>query len=235
MGGLTFPAISTPCHVTSRIVQSELLDSLPHDHPDARRSRRDLRVINTLMGNHRWLARTLAACAAPGEAILEVGAGTGELALHLRRRGWHVDGLDTCPAPEFWPANACWHRSDLRTFAGFGAYDVICGNLIFHQFTAAELAAIGGRLQARAHLVLACEPERSQTSQQLFRLIAPLFGANHVSRHDGDVSIAAGFQSDELPRLLGLDADKWSWRCSTAPLGANRTVAWRRGRAGIPP
>ena len=94
--GLTFPAISTPCPVTSRIVQTELLDSLPHDHPDARRSRRDLCVINTLMGNHRWLARTLAACAAPGEAILEVGAGTGELALHLRRRGWHVDGLDTC-------------------------------------------------------------------------------------------------------------------------------------------
>ena len=48
MGGLTFPAISTPCHVTSRIVQAELLDSLPHDHPDARRSRRDLRVIDRL-------------------------------------------------------------------------------------------------------------------------------------------------------------------------------------------
>ena len=95
MAGLTFRAISAPCGVTSRTVQDELLDSLPHDHPDARHNRRDLRVINALMGNHRWLARALAAWAASGESILEIGAGTGELALRLLRRGWHVDGLDT--------------------------------------------------------------------------------------------------------------------------------------------
>ena len=220
--------------MTPRIVQAELLDSLPHDHPDAHQNRRDLRVINALMGNYRWLARTLDSCAAPGESILEVGAGTGELARMLHRRGWSVDGLDTWPMPGFWPAEACWHRTDLRTFAGFGAYDVVYGNLIFHQFTAAELAALGGRLQSRARLILACEPERRRNSQRLFRLVAPLLGANHVSRHDGHVSIAAGFQGDELPLLLGLKKDLWSWRCSTTTRGANRMIAWRRDRIRIP-
>ena len=218
---------------TFRIVQSEILDSLPHDHPDARRNRRDLRVINVLMGNHRWLVRTLAEYAAPVESVLEVGAGTGELAFRLRRRGWAVDGLDTWPAPALWPSEARWHRADLRTFCGFGDYNVICGNLIFHQFTDAELAAIGRRLQANARLILACEPERRQKSQQLYRFVAPLFGANHVSRHDGHVSIAAGFQNDELPRLLCLDPGQWSWQCSSTSTGANRTIAWRRVRARI--
>lgn len=230
---LTFPPISARWSVTPRIVHAELLDSLPHDHPDARRNRRDLRVINALMGNHRWFSRTLAEYAAPGEAVLEVGSGTGELAFRLRRRGWRVDGLDTWPAPACWPSAAHWHRTDLRTFGGFGAYDIICGNLIFHQFTTAELAAIGEEFQAHARLVLACEPERRQILQRIYRLIAPLFGANHVSRHDGRVSIAAGFQRDELPSLLGLEPSRWSWHCTTTPFGANRTIAWRHDRARI--
>jgi SAM-dependent methyltransferase len=220
--------------MTPRIVQAELLDSLPNDHPDAHRNRRDLRVINALMGNYRWFARTLGARAKPGESILEIGAGTGELALALRRRGWPVDGLDTWPRPASWPAEPCWHRADLRTFAGFGAYDVVYGNLIFHQFTAAELAAVGGIIQSRARLILACEPRRCQTSQWLFRLVAQLLRANHVSRHDGRVSIAAGFQGDELPLLLGLERDLWSWSCSSTLFGANRMIAWRRDRAPVP-
>jgi SAM-dependent methyltransferase len=214
--------------VTPRIVQAELLDSLPHDHPDARRNRRDLRIINALMGNFRWLARTLDLCASPAESILEVGAGTGELAIRLRRRSWKVDALDTWPIPTDWPADARWHRGDLRAFSAFGAYDVIFGNLIFHQFTDSELAAVGHGLQARSRLILACEPERRRNSQRLYRLVAPLFGANHVSRHDGHVSIVAGFQADELPRLLGLDKDQWSWRCSSTLFGANHMIAWRR-------
>ncbi|HZL45488.1 MAG TPA: hypothetical protein VFC28_04615 [Opitutaceae bacterium] len=219
--------------MTPRIVQAELLDSLSHDHPDARRNRRDLRVINALMGNYRWLARTLAAHARPDELILEVGAGTGELALQLRSQGWQVDGLDTWPRPAAWPASARWHRTDLRTFTGFDAYDVVYGNLIFHQFTAAELAAVGHGLQSHARLLVACEPERRQKSQRLFRVIAPLLGANHISRHDGHVSIAAGFQRDELPHLLGLEAARWAWRCSTTAFGANRMVAWRPGNIPV--
>jgi len=214
------------------MVQAELLDSLPHTHPDARRNRRDLRIINALMGNHRWLAGMLAMHARRAESILEVGAGMGELALRLRARGWNVDGLDTWPRPNSWPAPDGWHEIDLRAFAGFDAYDVIYGNMIFHQFSAAELSDVGRRLRSHARLIIACEPARRRSSQHVFRLIAPLFGANHVSRHDGRVSIAAGFQRDELPRLLGLELGPWVWRCSTTAFGAYRMVAWRRAATG---
>jgi hypothetical protein len=124
--------------------------------------------------------------------------------------------------------DAQWHRADLRTFAGFDAYDVICGNLIFHQFSAAELRAVGRRIPRRVRLILACEPARRRRSQQMFRLLAPLIGANHVSRHDAHVSIAAGFLGEELPRLLGLDPERWAWRCGTTLRGAYHLIAWCR-------
>jgi len=41
----------------SCILQAELLDSLPPDHPDALHNRRDLRLTNALMGNSRWFQR----------------------------------------------------------------------------------------------------------------------------------------------------------------------------------
>ncbi|HTX65079.1 MAG TPA: hypothetical protein VMD31_04865 [Opitutaceae bacterium] len=211
-----------------RVVQPELLDLLPPEHPAARHSRRDLRLTNRIMGNHRWLAAALRAQVRPGERVLELGAGTGELALGLARRGVAVDGLDRCPAPAGWPGHARWHRADLRTFAGWRDYDVVCGNLIFHQFPAGELFDLGTKIHLHARLLVACEPARWRRSRWLFGLLAPAFGASHVTRHDGRVSIAAGFLDDELPQLLGLDPARWAWHRTTTRLGAYQLVAWRR-------
>jgi hypothetical protein len=52
--------------------------------------------------------------------------------------------------------------------------------------------------------------------------------ANHVSRHDGHVSIAAGFIDNELPHQLGLPAARWTWQVHTTFFGAYRVVAHRR-------
>jgi len=212
----------------SRIVQAELLDSLPHDHPAARQNRRDLRLTNWIMGNHRWLIRSVPRHIRPGERLLELGAGDGELARRLQRRGRLVDALDLCPAPTTWPAAADWHRVNLRVFDGYGAYDAVYGNLIFHQFGAAELGALGAKLQSGVRVLLACEPARRRLSQWLFRLVAPWLGANYVSLHDARVSIAAGFAGDELPHLLGLAPAEWAWSRRATILGAYHLVAWRR-------
>lgn len=211
-----------------RILQPELLDSLPHDHPDALHNRRDLRLINLILGNHRWLARTLRTELRRAETVLELGAGTGELGLRLARNGVAVDGLDLWPRPADWPAARAWHRADLRTFEGYDRYSAVAGNLIFHQFSDDDLGAVGARLARSMRLIVACEPVRRRSSQVLYRALAPLFGANHVSLHDGHVSIAAGFREAELPRALGLDAAEWHVRCSHTVLGAYRMVAIRR-------
>ena len=210
-----------------RQLQPELLDSLPAAHPDALRSRRDLRVINALMGNHRWLVRTLAAVLREGDRTLEIGAGTGELGRRLAAADRPTDGLDLAAHPADWPAGRAWHTADLLTFAGYGGYDAVIGNLIFHHFTDDQLAALGRTLGASVRVIVASEPTRSRFSQRLFTLLTPLFGANHVTRHDAHVSIAAGFRDDELPRLLGLEPGQWRWQCHTSPLGAYRLVAIR--------
>jgi hypothetical protein len=211
-----------------RNLEPEILDSLPPDHPDALHNRRDLRLINRLLGHHRWFARVLPGLIIPGERALELGAGTGELGLRLAQRGVAVDGLDVWPRPPAWPPACAWHVADLRTFAGYGHYAAVLGNLIFHQFSASELRLLGETLRQTSRIVIACEPARRRRSQILFRFIAPLFGANYVSLHDAHVSIAAGFQGDELSSLLGLARNTWDVRCSTTLLGAYRMIAIRR-------
>ena len=211
-----------------RILEPELLDSLPPDHPDALHNRRDLRLTNRILGNPGWFERTLPGLLRPAERVLELGAGTGELSLALARRQLPMDALDLWPQPAAWPSHRRWHRADLRGFAHYGDYAAVIGNLIFHQFSADDLAALGRVLQRTARIVLACEPTRRRSSQWLFRTVAPLLGANRVSLHDAHVSIAAGFRDHELPHALGFSPEAWHLRITTTLLGAYRMIAVRR-------
>lgn len=211
-----------------RTLQPELLDSLPADHPDALHNRRDLRLTNRLLGSHRWLERTLPTLVRPGERVLELGAGTGELGVRLGQRGLAVAGLDVWPRPPAWPAESPWHQADLRAFDGFDRYPVVFGNLILHQFSDAELGEVGRRIRRQARVVVACEPARRRSSQFFYRALGPVFGANHVSLHDAHVSIAAGFRGRELPRALGLDESEWAIHSASTLLGLHRLVAVRR-------
>jgi hypothetical protein len=208
--------------------QPELLDFLSPFDPDAIHNRRDLRLTNRLMGNHRWCEQVLPPLLRPRERVLEIGAGTGELALRLHGTGLAVDALDLWPEPDDWPAGFTWHRSDLRTFTGYDRYAAIVGNLILHQFTDDELATLGAILRAHARVIVACEPARRRLSQVLYRIVGPLWGANTVSLHDAHVSIGAGFLDDELPLALGLTPAEWTWQCSRTALGAYHLVAQRR-------
>lgn len=211
-----------------RKLQSELLDSLPHEHPDALHNRRDLRLTNQIMGNHRWLARTLRRLVQTRDTLLEIGAGTGELGGRLAERDLTVDGLDLWPRPADWPAARRWHVADLRAFDGYAHYNVIFGNLIFHQFSDADLAAFGARIRGTTRLFVACETTRRRISQVLYRMPGPLFGASHVSLHDGHVSIAAGFQGEELPTALQFPVRDWQIECRTTALGAYHLIAERQ-------
>ncbi len=213
-----------------RTLEAEILDSLAPDHPAALHNRRDLRLTNQLMGNHRWMVRTARRLIRPGERALEIGAGTGELGRQLNAAGVATDALDLWPEPTGWPTGCAWHRADLREFAGYAAYDVVLGNLIFHQFPEKELAVLGRLLTPTARVIIACEPVRRRFSQALFAAGAALLGANYVSRHDARVSIAAGFTGDELPGALGLDRPDWTWECQTTALGAYRMVAVNRSQ-----
>ncbi len=210
-----------------RTLQPEMLDALPPEHPDAQHSRRDLRLINQIVGSHRWIAQTLPPIVRETERVLEIGAGTGELGRQLAAGGIAVDGLDLWPRPSDWPAACEWHVADVRTFTGFADYAAIVGNLIFHQFSDSELRALGATIRRTARVIIACEPARRRASQALLRIFSPVFGASHVTQHDAHVSVAAGFRGAELPALLGLDEGGWSFSRKTTALGSYRMVAQR--------
>lgn len=222
------PAPRGSLGLVHRVVQAELLDHLPPASPEARRSRGDLVRVNALMRNHAWFARVLPPLLGPGEPVLELGAGDGALALRLRSAGLRADALDRQPAPDGWPAHARWHRQDLRAFAGWPDYPAVAANLVLHHFSDAELAALGAALDAHARVLVLNEPLRRLRVSLLWRFAAPLGGAGPVTRHDGRVSIRAGFRAGELPRALGLSPARWTWRARETVFGACRLVAVRR-------
>lgn len=211
-----------------RTLTPEILDSLPSEDSRAKHSRRDLRIFNALLGGTSWLRRTVQSSVHPGERVLEIGAGSGELGASLTRRGFTTDALDVAPRPAAWPQNARWHQADALGFADWSDYHAVIGNLIFHHFDTDALRTMGTRMSPHIRVIIACEPARRRIFQRLFAMLCTIVGANDVSRHDGRVSIEAGFLGDELPCLLGLDAASWRWKVTTTLRGMYRMVAQRR-------
>jgi hypothetical protein len=205
----------------------EILDSLPPEDCGARHSRRDLRIFNAVLGGTRWIRRMVPALLHPGEHMREIGAGTGELGATLSRQGVMSEGLDRGPRPVAWPAMTRRHQTDVMAFDGWKDYEVVIGNLIFHHFDAETLRTLGGRMAEHARVIVTCEPTRRRIFQRLFAMLCVLAGANHVSRHDGRMSIEAGFLGDELPGLLGLAPAIWGWKVATTLRGTYQMVAQR--------
>lgn len=221
----------------ARLVEPEILDSLPHDHPDALASRGDIRFLNTVMGNFRWIRKELGQNARPAEKVVELGAGDGSLVRYVARthaalaKGW--TGLDFAPSPgpALLPVGAGWLQGDfLADGAAADAVrgaDIVVANLILHHFQDDQLALLGRRLH-RARLLLISEPARHPSHLWKGRLLNAVLSFNHVTMFDMARSIQAGFKVGELPRLLRLDEKVWTVQESTSQLGAYRLVAVRR-------
>ena len=199
-----------------RTVEPELLDALAADDPRAVRSRRDLRLINVLMGNERWILRQ----SLEGR-VIELGAGSGVLTKRLSAVR-EVTGLDLQARPE--GLDLPWVAGDLFETLPSVEGETVVANLVLHHFEDADLVRLGGLLRGRRRLV-AVEPWRSRLSLLEGRLLWPV--VNGVTRHDMMTSIRAGFRKGELPRLLQLD-DDWEWREEVSWLGGIRVLAWRR-------
>jgi len=204
------------------MVSPELLDSLPAESAAARHSRRDLQWFNRLLGNNRWWRSVLPAFS-PVHPGLEIGAGDGSLA---REQGLHA--LDLQAAPADWSADQTWHQADVMSFDHWDDYPLIVSNLFLHHLDAPQLAELGAQWNASARAILASEPWRAPGFRAGFALMCWLVRAHAVSRHDGRVSVAAGFRGTELPHLLQLDPTRWQWKISHSPFGMYRLVAQRR-------
>ena len=206
----------------NRTVSPELLDSLPADSAAARHSRRDLQWFNRLLGNDGWWRRTLPQYQSIGRG-LEIGAGDGQLALRF-----DLDALDLQSSPERWPHHRKWHTSDVGLFAHWHDYPLVVSNLFLHHLQTEQLTQLGRIWNDTAQTLICCEPWRVRGFGVGFSLLCAVIRAHRVSRHDGRVSIEAGFRDNELPEALGLDKKIWEWRISHTVRGMYRMVAQRR-------
>jgi len=205
----------------------ELLDLLEATDPRAIRSRRDLRLINTFLGNERWIARRAREHSNTIRHLAELGAGEGTLTtlLHHTLPAATVTGLDLAPRSQKLPSPIEWVRGDFfETLADTGA-DTCTGNLILHHFQDEDLKKLGAIL-ARFRLLIFAEPLRTPLTLALAQLALPL--ASDVTKHDMPASIRAGFRPGELPRLLDLDPTFWRVEEMASRRGSVRLIASRK-------
>lgn len=206
-----------------RHVEPEWLDSLDPDDPRAVRARRDLRLINFLMGNEGWLLRQVAARKeTAGEGIVELGSGEGHLLRRLGRSG-PATGCDLAPRPADLPREIGWRSGDLFSLTEPLSGGILVANLVLHHFSAEDLLRIGS-IARRFDTLLFVEPHRSRCALFLARLLFPVVG--EVTRHDMPASIHAGFAAGELGEALGLSSG-WSVTEVSHWCGSLRFVARR--------
>lgn len=215
---------------SARTIEPELLDSLPPDATGVREARRDLRRINAIMGNHRWIRRALQRHVRPGDRVAELGAGDGALALLLadtikNAADSRYFALDLAPPPGGWPGGRTfeWIRGDWREACPRCTPDVVVANLFFHHFDDAELHAGASAFLASARVIIVREPARHRAWMR--HSLLPL-GLHPITRHDMAASIRAGFLHNELPEALGLDAG-WRVRVRHTLFGAYEMIALR--------
>jgi len=200
-----------------RILQPELLDTLPADDPRAIRSRHDLRRVNAWMGNHARLAGVLLNAQGgrgPGR-VTDLGTGDGSFLLRVaraisaHRRKVRAKLLDLQPivaAETVREFAACGWSAETVVADVFdwlpisGGHEVVITNLFLHHFPDARLEQLLALISERAELFIATEPRRAPWPRLCSRLLWAL-GCNAVTRHDAAASVRAGFSGDELSAL----------------------------------
>lgn len=231
-----------------RRVRPELLDELPADDPRAVRSRRDLRVLNRIMGTRSLLLRALdGALDAPPRSIVELGAGDGRLLLALARKrarrwqGVRAALLDMRPvvAPDTlaafrslgWPAEVVADDAlDWLARPRAGDDAVVVANLFVHHFDGERLERLLAGIAVRARAFVCCEPRRGWLPLAGSHLLG-LIGCNEITRHDAVLSVHAGFRGAELSaawrRALPKSAGDWRLHESAAGVFSHVFAATR--------
>jgi len=201
-----------------RDLHPELLDRLPPEDLRAMRSRRDLRLLNAIMGHAALMSAFLRSFprVAPF-SLVEIGAGDGRLLLSVARRlgpAWRgtrlvLLDLHSVATQETRDQFAALDWSvQFVTADGFDWLPkalpahrcVVLANLVLHHFTDTELTKLFATIARDAQGMAALEPRRS-AGAYLAACCVGLIGCNHVTRHDARISVRAGFSGGELSAL----------------------------------
>lgn len=207
-----------------RVVEPELLDSLPVDDAQAIASRHDLVRVNAVMFQSAIMARQLGANLEDKPLrLLELGAGDGRFSLSVARRlarRWQnvdlvmLDRADVVKVEVKLALAALGWRVQTDVVDIFdwiqrpdtGRFDAISANLFLHHFTDRQLRLLLAAMARRTAVFVATEPRRNTFALWSSAWLRVL-GANAVTLHDAAASVRAGFADKELSRLWPPDTE----------------------------
>ena len=204
--------------MNSRRLTPEILDSLPPLDPSALASRRDLQRLHPILGQHRlwvqWLKKTYPS--SPPRSLADLGCGDAYLLAQILPLAFPNGGngcqlllIDRQPCVS--PATLAqfhqqhWQPVVLSATAFSWAQsttsvDLVLANLFLHHFQDDPLAQLFSEISRLAHRFAAAEPHRGLAGALGSRLLR-LLGCHFVTRHDAQVSVAAGFCDQECSHL----------------------------------
>ena len=203
MISLISPGVRT-IHRNSRTLRPELLETA--DEALADRNLLDIARINRWFGGHRALVRVLKGLAPRGKpfSVLDVGAGSGDMGNCIRRRFQNatVVSLDH---RKFHLRRALGPRVAANAFQlPFlpNAFDFVLCSSVLHHFGDHEVIKLIEQLRrvARGALIV-LDLERHWLAYHFLPLTQQILGWSALTVHDGPVSVAAGFRSEELAVL----------------------------------
>ena len=113
---------------------------------------------------------------------------------------------------------------DALAFLGQEKVDVVVANLFLHHLNDSDLSRLFALAAQRARMLVACEPRRSALAVAGCRLMW-LIGCNDVTRHDGVVSVNAGFREGELSEAWPRESGAWELHETSAGAFSHLFVA----------
>ena len=97
------------------------------------------------------------------------------------------------------------------------SYDFVSANIFLHHFSEEEIISfIQQAIPKTNQAIIICDLHRNPIAYYAFIAITMLFGANHITRNDGKISILKGFRKKEWRAILEKAGAKnyeikWKW------------------------
>ncbi len=216
----------------------ETLDRRDAEPALVRRTLADLSVSNALFGGrqavHWGLSRLLEDARAAGPlTVLDVGAGMGDILLHVQRRLAARWPLRPVAVDHLRPAARLCHDAGIpaavgdlaRLPLGDRAVDLVVVSQVLHHLAPAAAAAFLRHIAPLARVgVVVADLRRSPVAQAGIWTVSHLLGFHPVTRRDGVASVGYGFTTAELAALCR----EAGLRAQVARRPGWRLVAWWR-------
>lgn len=179
----------------------EEMDGDHLSYEKTRRALRDLRRVNRWLWGYPSVVRSLLPRLRPGQRILDVGTGSGDVAAAVQRaaarKGVDLSVIGVDFKLRHLAVGRSWHPGQLRVVASADALPFASGavhhafsSLFFHHFGSDSNRAIVGEMRRVASQgVVVVDLRRSLILRLAIGPLLRLVGAGSIARNDGHLSV----------------------------------------------